>query len=274
MHERKAFVEINGLLLEYFVYGEGKTCVVCLHGHGRSADDFKFLESTERTVISIHLFYHGSSYFPVERIENAPLKAEEFNELFRRLLQLEQVNDFHLFAFSQGGRFSLCLLPEFSDRIRTLTLIAPDGMDNNSFYNWASRRKWARKLFIRWERNPDKLKYLSYLATKVGIMRPKVRTFVNEFSSNRDHFRRASLTWRGFRELKPDPELVGRIIRDRKIPFRIIMGTHDQVIRPKQAYDFIRRCGLNDVVKEVNNGHNFFKESSINKFIHLLPFMD
>jgi pimeloyl-ACP methyl ester carboxylesterase len=267
-------VTIEQLSLQYFVFGEGETDVICLHGHGRTADDFSFIASHSKRVVSIHLFYHGSSKFPEERIESNPLQLSEFLHLFKQLLIQENISRFHLFAFSQGGRFSLCLTPTFAQRIITLTLIAPDGMDNQSFYNWSSRQKWARKLFVHWEKNPTKLHSISNLAVRLKLMRPKVGSFVKEFSSDQTSFIRASKTWRAFRDLKPNPTEIGNALVKYKIPFRIIMGKYDQVIRPKQAYAFEKKCGLRDTVIEVPNGHNFFKKSAINKFVDLLPFMD
>lgn len=267
-------IQVDELILEYYIYGQGAVNVICLHGHGRTVHDFEFITSPSRRVIAIHLFYHGNSYFPEDRIEKKPLQSSEFLNIFNKLLIEESIDKFHLFAFSQGGRFSLCILLVFWKYILTLTLISPDGMDNNSFYNWSSRRKLARMLFKRWENNPKKLKHLSTIAVKIGLMRPKVKSFVDEFSGNTNTFKRASLTWRAFREIQPDPELIGKTIKNHHIPFRIIMGSYDQVIRPKQAYAFEKKCGLTGHVIEIQNGHNFFKTSSINKFRHLLPFMD
>ena len=266
-------LEYRNFKQQYFIHGEGDETVVCLHGHGRSAQDFDFIKKKGLKVIALNLFFHGKSEYPEDRIENNPITANEFRDLFLELLRIEKISDFHLFAFSQGGRFTLCTLPYIAKRVKTLTLISPDGMDNNSFYNWSSRQGWARALFRRWEKDPSRLRHLSTLALKFGIMRPKVRTFVNQFTSSKKDFLRASRTWRGFRMLKPDPIKIGNVIRKNKIPFVIIMGSYDQVIRPKQAYRFEEKCGLKDVVREIPNGHNFFKESSINKFIHLLPFL-
>ena len=139
-------IRLGELQLEYYVYGDGQEKVICLHGHGRSAKDFAFLSDPNRTVISVHLFFHGNSFFPSERIESSPLNLKETVEIFSLLMKTEMIDLFHLFAFSQGGRFALCLLPVFSSRIKSLTLISPDGMDNGSFYNWGSRQWWARKL--------------------------------------------------------------------------------------------------------------------------------
>ena len=266
-------IRLGELQLEYYVYGNGPETVVCLHGHGRSAKDFAFLSDPSRTVISVHLFFHGNSFFPIERIESSPLKLKETIEIFSLLLKTEMIEAFHLFAFSQGGRFALCLLPFFSARIISLTLISPDGMDNASFYNWSSRQWWARKLMQRWEKDPKRLYRITKLGRSLRLVRPKVATFVGEFTSSKKAFRRASQTWRCFRKLEPDPALIGKTIQEKDIPFLIIMGKYDQVIRPKQAESFISRCGLVNSIAVIDSGHNFFKERTINKFLHLLPFV-
>lgn len=274
MNDISKTVKFGDLQLEYFVYGTGLETVICLHGHGRSANDFDFIASEKRRVISIHLFHHGNSIFPEERIEKKPLQTKEFIDLFQMLLEQESINDFHLFAFSQGGRFSLSLIPFYGKKIKTITLIAPDGMDNNSFYNWSSRQKWARLLFKQWEKDTSNLIRLSNIVTKVKLMRPKVKEFVHEFASDKQTFKRASLTWRSFRSIKPDNKAISKTIKENKIPFLIIMGTFDQVIRPQQAYRFAKDLGINNSVVEIENGHNFFKKTSIKKFAPLLPFLD
>lgn len=262
------------LKLEYFIFGSGEEIIICMHGHGRNASDFEFIAGDNRRVISIHLFHHGNSHFPIERIEQEPLQSKEFIALFKLILENESINQFHLFAFSQGGRFSLCLIPYFADKLKTITLISPDGMDNKSFYNWSSRRRWARNIFRYFEKDPSRLSTYSEIARRICIMRPKVASFVSEFSSNQDSFIRASRTWRTFRTVKPDYKAINETLQINKIPFLIIMGSYDQVIRPKQAYKFARLIGQQKNVVEIPNGHNFFKSTSINKFIHLLPFME
>lgn len=273
MEELGKTVNKGDLQLEYFIYGSGDKTVVCMHGHGRSAHDFDFIASEKRRVISIHLFFHGESFFPEERIEKQALTTAEFIDLFKLILLQEKVDRFHLLAFSQGGRFSLVALPHFPKDILSVTLIAPDGMDNNSFYNWSSRQHWARRVFKGFEGDPSRLITLSNIAAKVKLMRPKVKDFVHQFASDKHAFKRASLTWRAFRQVLPDNSAIAKTIQENHIPFRIIMGTHDQVIRPKQAYAFVEKLGLKkDVVVEIDNGHNFFKKSSIPKFVDLLLF--
>lgn len=251
-------VSFDTLKLTYKKFGSGKQVVICFHGHGRSPEDFKFLENENRTIISIVLFHHGESYFPEHRIEKNPLNKIEFIALFQLILKQENILNFDLVAFSQGGRFALLVFEDFYQRINFINLISPDGLDSNSFYNRMSRKKWARNLFQRWEKNPNRVIHYSKIAKHLRLMRPKVASFVEKFASEKSAFIRASQTWRGFRELRPNEDKLKDILTNFSGVFQIIMGSYDQVIRPKQALAFTTRIGKPESVREIPCGHNFF----------------
>ena len=52
---RREIIHFNQLKIEYLVFGSGKECILCMHGHGRSANDFEFLENKDRKVCARHL---------------------------------------------------------------------------------------------------------------------------------------------------------------------------------------------------------------------------
>lgn len=255
-------IQYQDLQLEYFVKGTGSQVIVCMHGHGRSAFDFEFLANEDRTLISIHLFHHGNSFFPEERIEENPLSSLEFKVIFELLMKAENLDKFHLLAYSQGGRFTLTILPFFPERILSVQLISPDGMDNDSFYNRTSRKKWARRLFKHWEDEPTRIIRFAAIAKSLKLMRPKVYSFVEKFASDKNTFKRASLTWRGFRMVQPDEKAISKTLQNNPIPFKIIMGTYDQVIRPLQAYAFVKRIHQENAVIEIACGHDFFRDKN------------
>jgi len=267
----RKLIKQEDLELEYFTAGQGEETVVCLHGHGRTYEDYTFLINPNRKWIALHLFFHGESKYPENRIEKDPLTTPEFLSLFRELLANEHVANFHLLAYSQGGRFAMIMFPHLYTQINSVTLMAPDGLDNNSFYNKSSHQPLARSFFRAWEKNPNRAKRVAKIALTLKLVRPKVYDFVQHFLSDETAFRRASLTWRGFRMLRTDEKAIARIVKSEKIPFQIIMGTYDQVIRPIQAYGFAKRTGL-DCVKEIPCNHNFFKPENREKFTPLLWF--
>lgn len=243
--------------ISYKVFGEGYTHIICLHGHGRNPDDFEFLSEYGK-VISLDLFFHGRSTFPKDRIEKNPILTREFLEIFLLLLENEKISQFHFVAFSQGGRFVLSILPFLGNQVQSIQLISPDGMDNNSFYNRMSRKKWARKLFLYFEKHPYIFIQVCKIARTIKLMRPKVFLFVQKFALDSEMFNRASKTWRGFRLIQPNEDNLKAYFNENQIPFKVLMGRYDQVIRTKQAVSFLKRIDQSNALQEVDCGHDFF----------------
>ena len=248
--------------LEYYIQGSGDNTLICFHGHGRQVDDFLFLKHIDRKLILIVLPHHGNSQFPTERIETQPLSVTEFSSIFTKILEKEAVGDFHFIGFSQGGRFVLSLLPLYKNRLKSVQVISPDGMDSMSFYNRTSRLRLARLLFQKWERSPKSFIRIAKFAYLLGLVRPKVLSFIELFACNKEQFQRASRTWRGFRNIKPDFAAITASLNSNKIYFKVIMGKYDQVIRAQQAIYFLKHLDFTEALIEIECGHDFFKEGN------------
>ena len=253
----------GNVTLEYYIEGSGQNTLVCFHGHGRNVEDFLFLAKKDRKLILIVLPHHGKSQFPLERIENQPLKIEEFNSIFAKIIEKEAKDHFHFIGFSQGGRFVLSLLPLYEERLKSVQVISPDGMDPLSFYNRTSQMLLARLLFQKWEVSPKSFVRIAKFAFKLGLVRPKVFAFIELFAGNKEQFQRASRTWRGFRNIKPDFTAITASLNSHKIYFKVIMGKYDQVIRTRQAVKFLNKIGFPEALIEIECGHDFFKEENI-----------
>jgi len=253
----------GNVTLEYYIEGSGQNTLVCFHGHGRNVEDFLFLAKKDRKLILIVLPHHGKSQFPIERIENQPLKIEEFNSIFAKIIEKEANDYFHFIGFSQGGRFVLSLLPLYKERLKSVQVISPDGMDPLSFYNRTSQMLLARLLFQKWEVSPKSFVRIAKFAFKLGLVRPKVFAFIELFAGNKEQFQRASRTWRGFRNIKPDFTAITASLNSHKIYFKVIMGKYDQVIRTRQAVQFLNKIGFPEALIEIECGHDFFKEENI-----------
>ncbi len=270
----KKHIQCGEFSLSYAVFGKGDKIVLCLHGHGKSAEDFLFLQEKKVRVISVNLFFHDASAFPVNRIEKDPVKWNELQAVFERLFEVEKMSSFHVLAFSQGGRFAFLLLENSPEKIETFTLLAPDGLNNNSFYNWSSRQKYFRKLAHGFEKHPEKLQNTAKVLAKMKIMRPKVRDLVYHFTAEKESLQRAFASWMAFRKLQPNPIKIGERVRSDHLTFILIMGKYDQVIRIKQAKRFFKNAGLRENIVEIESGHDFFKPATIDQFIKHLPFLE
>lgn len=268
-------VTYNELTLAYQVFGSGQTVVVALHGHSKSPADFETFVLPNIRIIAPSLFHHGHSIFPQERINKSPLKADEFYALMQLILAKEHVDQFHLIAYSQGGRFALKLAEKWIDQLQSFTLLSPDGIDQNGFYQRASTRKINWALMSHFERYPNHFYTTMKWIKKLGLVNEKVVDLSSELSKSKWHMACASQSWRNFRKINTNPRIIGKLIADQQLNFKIFMGKYDGIFPPKMAYNFVREAGLPDnSVKVIDCGHDFFKKEAIQLYKNQLPFLN
>lgn len=256
-------VEYNDLYLSYLVFGSGTENVIALHGHGKHALDFDFLGDESKRVISVNLFLHGESTFSSERLKNRLINRIDVEKLLEKLLEKENVSNFHFVAYSQGGRFVLSVLPYFADRLKSVQLLAPDGLNDKNFYSWSQRRWWARRLFERWTRKPMELLRIASVLSSIRIIHPKIVDFLKFYTDDEHKFKRAYHTWIAFRNLRPNPTFIRKALDAHPIPFVIIIGEFDRIITKSSAQGFLKKIGRPNALKVIPAGHDFFREDLI-----------
>lgn len=262
--------------LSYESYGsvDAAQTLICFHGHGRSAEDFAYLHEHPLRIISIHLFFHHDSWFETQRIENNPIQFYEFKALFNKLLIQEGIDSFHLHAYSQGGRFALKLIEMMPKKILSLSLMAPDGLNRDTFYNNSSHSKICRLIFRTVANRPQLLKPICNTLKSINLIRPKVYDFLMLYATQEEKLMSAYHSWAGFREIIPTPRLIGQNIKRFEIPFKLIMGNYDEIIRVKQAELFLDKAQLEQHhLAKIDNGHHFFTESAKKKYQTYLLFI-
>lgn len=273
LNEHVKIVTLNDYQLAYEVYGSGKTTILCFHGNSRSAEDFKFLERSDRKIISIHLFLHQYSTFDMERIDDESVQLKHVEKLLRNILKNEKVNDFHWVAYSQGGLFTLSLFPLFAEQVKSLYLIAPDGMNNDSFYSRSPHRKWANILFKRWTEKPKELMRIVKFLIKVRILDPKMLEFMKFYTDDPKLFKMAYNTWKGFRNIRPDYELIKSTFEKYpKIRFHLFIGEFDRIITVKTSKMFLKNIGKSEALVTIPYGHNVFKPEIEKELYYHLKF--
>lgn len=258
-------VKYKDFNLEYLDFGEGEDTVVCFHGHGKRAEDFLFLREKGVRVLSINLFLHGNSTFDKDRISKNLIRSNDVEKLLEKILEKENVENFHFLAYSQGGRFVLSILPYFFKRVKSLHLLAIDGLNDSNFYSWSQRRWWARRLFKRWTKKPKELINISKFLAKIKIIKPKIVDFLKFYAEDKEKLKLAFKTWSAFRALRPDPELLKLTLRDKSKPFRLIMGKNDQIITVSSGKKFLEKIERKDALVVVDCGHDFFREDALKK---------
>lgn len=267
-------IVLDDLKLEYHVYGKGNTHILCFHGHGKSAEDFEFLANEDRKVISVNLFLHGKSTFDESRITTNLLKSKDVEKLLEKLFYKEKICEFHWVAYSQGGRFLLTVLPYFGSRVKSVHLLAPDGLNDKNFYSWSQRRWWARSLFKRWTKRPHELIGISKALVKGKIIRPKIVDFLQYYTEDQTRLKLAFSTWAGFRKLRPSPEDIRNVLEQNNIPFKLIIGKYDQIITKSSAEKFLSEINKPEALISLPFGHDLFRDEVIDELKENITFKD
>lgn len=233
----------NDLTLEYLTEGAGPETIVCLHGFGRDAEDFlafaPLLKPNQR-LVSIHLFAHGNSTFPYERISKQPLSKEEWGNALGTLLDSLGSPSFHLIGYSMGGRMAMTLAETMPERIRSLILLAPDGLSRKWIYRFVSETKAGRMLYRYIIEKPESLLRLVDVLRAMGLLHQKIHRFVHVQLETREKRQKVYDAWLIHRNLFPNLRLVATNIENQAMPFKLIFGTYDYVIPSRDGQRLLR----------------------------------
>lgn len=250
-------------VLEYEIYGSGNESILCFHGFGRKQEDFAIFTSLlkpNQQLVAINLFAHQQSYFPEERINNQPLLLQEWESMLKAFLQELHIDGFHLLGYSMGGRVCLVTLGLMPERIQSVLLVATDGLKINLMYRFASGTKLGKYIYRRLIDNPKPLFRTADILHKLKLLHPKLHRFTYVHLDTREKRLLVHDAWLIYRYFFPDLNKTAEIIRTRNLPFHMIFGKYDSVIRPALGEKFCRILGDMKYMSVINSGHRLLND--------------
>ncbi|MFN8775559.1 MAG: alpha/beta fold hydrolase [Flavobacteriales bacterium] len=256
----------GGLSVEYRVYGDGPVTWLCFHGFGRTAADFEVflpLLSRGERMICIHLFGHGRSVFPADRLLRDPLRQEEWRFLVLALLQEWKVDRFSLLGYSMGGRVAMVTCLSLADRVDRMLLLAPDGLKRNRLYMFASGTAAGRALYRSIIRNPAWLFRAARVLNRIGLLSDKLYRFVHVHLDSREKREQVYYCWLTYRRMFPDLRMLAREIRRTGMPVHFLFGQYDSIIPLRLGQRFARMLGRVGMIHAVALGHRLMDPVSI-----------
>ena len=253
----------KSFVLEYGVYGSGRETVLCFHGFGRKQEDFQLftaLLKPGQQLVSVNLFAHEGSYFPDERIDNQPLLLSEWKELLEAFLSELKIDHFHLLGYSMGGRICLVTLGLMRERIQSVLLVATDGLKINMMYKFASGTVLGKYLYRKLIDNPKPLFAVANTLHKLKLLSPKLHRFTHVHLDTREKRMLVHDAWLIYRNFFPNLNETAAIILEDKIPFHMIFGKYDSVIRPQLGEKFCRILGDMKYMSVISSGHRLLND--------------
>lgn len=212
-------------------------------------------------MVAINLFAHENSEFPPERIEHQPLEPGEWNEILNALLLELQIDRFHLLGYSMGGRVCFITMGLMPSRVLSVLLVATDGLKINRIYRFASGTILGRYLSKKLIDHPGPLFRLADTLHKLKLLHPKLHRFTYVHLDTREKRLLVHDAWLIYRHFFPDLHEMATLIRNRNIPFHMIFGEFDSVIRPALGVKFCKILGDMKYMSVISSGHRLLNQS-------------
>ena len=262
----KSLFTYHDITLEYLTVGDGTDVILCLHGFGRSAEDFTLFETILRggqRILAINLLAHGNSTFPESRINQDPLSKQEWSSLITALIKSLNIESIHLVGYSMGGRLAMVLAEQIPEKIKSLTLLAPDGLKVNWVYRFVSATKIGRILYRSIIDDPNWLLRVVDMLRFIKVLHPKIQRFVHVQLETKKKRQLVYDAWLIHRQLFPQLSVIARNIEEHEIPFEIIFGAYDKVIPARDGKRLLRHFKTARRPAILNLGHRLLHHSTV-----------
>ncbi|MEQ8712965.1 MAG: alpha/beta hydrolase [Cyclobacteriaceae bacterium] len=251
--------------MRYITSGEGPKTLIAFHGFGQEAkvfDNFSVSLSSEYTVYSFDLFYHGMSSRTVER----PLTKELWSAGFNQFCIKESINSFEVLGFSFGGRFALAAMMTRPLQCEKIHLLAPDGINSSFWYEIATLPGVSEKVFKRLLNQPTQLIRFIQSAQKLKLMPASTLKFVMNQLETEEQRNLIYLTWTMFKPLKYSQKELASTINRHEIQTIFYLGRYDKIMSEEKFTSFARQLNFHRKFI-VNCGHEQLIPKSIPFFL-------
>ena len=257
--------------IHYRQFGSGPKLLFCFHGYGRESYTFSILERSlgrQFTIIAIDIPFHGLTKWKDELIFQPKYLIYFVQQI---AASVNKANDkFSLLGFSMGGRIALHLTQLMAEKVERLILLAPDGVSFN-FWRWFGSETWVgNKLLAHTIHNPAWIKWVVDKAEKWHVVHRSLADFIRYYIHDEEHRLILYRRWISTRKFSPSLSKLKKLIKEYRIPVRMMFGSFDRVI-PYEGGERFRK-GIEEfaTVKVVEAGHHLLSEVHVSKIVQLI----
>ncbi len=262
--EEKIF-EHKGVSLAYTVYGEGNRTTIGFYGFNQSDVVFQpyalSLEKEHR-FYCIDLFFHGRSVWPYG---DKALSKELWKEIFEGFRAHEGIQEFSMIGFSLGAKVLLATLETFPEAVRSITLIAPDGIRLNTWYKLATSCQPFTYIFKQTISKPWIFYRFISLLERLYIVDKRLARFTR--SQMKTHVLRSKVfyTWMVYRAFSFSTSKIAAIVNQKNIATTIILGDNDKVINYSKIKSLIHKIDRYELETLKANHYNLLRKALARK---------
>jgi pimeloyl-ACP methyl ester carboxylesterase len=252
--------------LAYATKGDGNDIFLIFHGFGQSHQDmlpFESLLNEHKRFIFIDVFYHGRSAW---RDPNLTLSKSIWKEIISELMRKEGFSEFHLIGYSMGGKFSLITYELFPEKVKSLKLLAPDGIKTGLWYSLNSYPSFLHQSFRSVIFKPNRFFKIIENLEQVGLVESSLTKFVKNEMKTRSKRAQVYLTWRVFGGFQPQLATIISETRNRKTPIQLYIGEFDKMITGENLKRFSSKIPHLEVIT-LPVGHGQLIEETVKNIL-------
>ncbi|MEO7312105.1 MAG: alpha/beta hydrolase [Chitinophagaceae bacterium] len=258
--------------ISYSRYGSGDALLICLHGFGEAASSFAFLEKSlgERfTIIALNMPFHGETIWN----EGLTFTVTDLFEIIKSLPlagKPELTVNMHLLGYSMGGRLALAFFQDYPHCVKSIALVAPDGLHKNRWYWFATQTALGNRAFKFTMHYPQWFLGMVKLLGKIGLLNKSVAKFVSYYLGDETIRMALYKRWTTMRTFRPSLTLIKNLAFEKQVPIKILFGAFDRIILYQRGEKF--QQGHEDLIKVfvIKAGHQLMQEKYVADIIELL----
>ncbi len=259
--------------IHYCLYGSGEELLICFHGFGEEATSFFFLEKVvgnRFTIIAISMPFHGDTAWN----EGLLFSPQNLHEIIGGIVKVckPQTPDYkvHFLGYSMGGRLVLAYFQQYPQLVKSIALVAPDGLYKNNWYWFATQTTIGNRLFKFTMQQPQWFTGMIKLLGKMGLLNKSVAKFVSYYLGDENIRTALYKRWTTLRKFQPNLPLIKRLIAADKVPVEMLFGEYDRIILYQRGEQFQQGHEEMIEVKIIKAGHQLMQEKYVAEITNLL----
>ncbi len=211
-------------------FGSGPRLLIAFHGFSDDGAVFSELGEALKgccTILAVDLPFHGDTWWRRDDYQPAQLAA-----VVEAVLEQEDNKQFEAIGHSLGARLWLHLPPHFQNRMKSLYLLAPDGLQTRWLYlvEWLPPR--FRRLTARLARRPERLLALIRILYRIRLIDHFLFRYLQHHLSDKQRRQRLLHTWFSLSYFRLGRKQVGRLLGQVKAPVLVLLGSKDRLVSP------------------------------------------
>ncbi len=170
-----------------------------------------------------------------------------------------------------GGRIALAYFQQYPAAIKSIALIAPDGLRTNPWYRAATRTQLGKKIFHNTMHNPTWLYRLIRTTDRFKLAKKGLTTSAMYFLGNEEGRMQLYNRWTSLSLFRPQLRVIHKLLSKYEVPVQMLFGKTDPVISWKDGMRFQKGCPqwLHGTI--IPAGHFLMHERYADDIMKLLP---